>query len=150
VGSVHDVKSIWICEGFWTGASTRFLLTNKEHSSPPYRPKSDSGWCKKDKDGKSFKPSQFFTTAGHTILHELTHLDPLAKHAGLEAPTDGEDQNRHGTDDPQKGYEVEGARQFLEKYKADSKFSPDYNAESYAAAATEKYFTDLCGFKEIK
>ena len=27
---------------------------------------------------------------------------------------------------------------------------PDYNAESYAAAATEIFFMDVCGFSQIQ
>lgn len=100
---------------------------------------------------------------GHSILHELTHLDSLAKQAGL-----GPKDNQHGTDDSQEGAELGGARDHLKKYKKDKdEPSPDYNTESYAAAATgmlttndflltilticsEKHFMDLCDFKEIK
>jgi len=79
------------------------------------------------------------TTIGHTILHELTHLDSLAAQAGLAAPDTGNDQGRHGTDDAQTGCELLGARAWLQTYKQDDqKTSPDYNAESYAAAATGK------------
>lgn len=83
--------------------------------------------------------------AGHTILHELTHLDTLGNQAGLDAPTDGNDMGRHGTDDAQKGAALPGARDHLAKYKADdSNASPDYNAESYAAAATGKTSVSPC------
>ena len=104
---------------------------------------------------------------GHSILHELTHLDSLAKQAGLTAPSEGEDKDQHGTLDAQDKRELTGARDWLEKYEKDStNISPDYNAESYAAAATgespkstiqrslmcftEFYFMDLCEFTEIK
>lgn len=81
---------------------------------------------------------------GHTILHELTHLHALASFAGLEPPEDGPDAGRAGTDDAQDdsqdGCELDGARNFLNRYKRDNGAgnvaSPDYNAESYAAAAT--------------
>lgn len=74
-------------------------------------------------------------------MHELTHLDSLAQQAGLGAPKTGEDKDRHGTLDIQTGYELIGARELLEEYKEDTEVgSPDYNAESYAAAATGKQF----------
>ena len=76
---------------------------------------------------------------GTTILHELTHLDSLGNQAGLQAPTEGGDIGRHGTDDVQTGCEFTGARNWLMRYQGDSDLtSPDYNAESYAAAATGK------------
>lgn len=78
---------------------------------------------------------------GHTILHELTHLDSLAAKAGLSA--DPNNKNQHGTYDAQDGKkdgcELEGARKYRDRYKADTTgdlASPDYNAESYAGAAT--------------
>lgn len=75
--------------------------------------------------------------AGHSILHQLTHLDSLSEQAGLDAATEGNDIGRHGTDDAQTGRELLGARDWLTKYEADNSLvSPEYNAESYAAAAT--------------
>ena len=77
--------------------------------------------------------------AGHSILHELTHLDSLSEQAGLDAPTEGNDIGRHGTDDAQTGPELLGARDLLTKYEADNSLvSPNYNAKSYAAAAIGK------------
>jgi hypothetical protein len=50
---------------------------------------------------------------------------------------------RHGTDDAQTGCELSGARDHLANYKANNEItSPDYNAESYAAAATGKTFSE--------
>ncbi|MCJ1287407.1 hypothetical protein MMC26_006756 [Xylographa opegraphella] len=93
----------------------------------------------------------FLTAAGHTIIHELTHLDSLASQAGLSgAPDDLLAPGSHGTNDEQEGCELQGARNFLRKYNNNPDASPDYNAESYAAAATEIYFMDLCTFKEIR
>ena len=85
----------------------------------------------------------------HLVLHELTHLDALGKLAGLDADGD----NRHGTGDSQADCELTGARKLLTGYINNPKVdtgSPDYNAESYAAAATEIYFMDLCDFSRIK
>jgi len=75
-------------------------------------------------------------SSGHTLLHELTHLDAVGKAAGLGPDDDGQ----HGTFDAQDQKtqcELIGARSYLAIYNADSsKPSPDYNAESLAAAAT--------------
>ena len=72
---------------------------------------------------------------GHSILHELTHLDSLAEQAGLSPDDDG----AHGTLDVQDKPQLSGARDYLKKYVKNSKLaSPDYNAESYAATATGK------------
>jgi hypothetical protein len=72
---------------------------------------------------------------GHTLLHELTHLDAVGRAAGLTADGDG----LYGTFDPQTGCELLGARDYLtawEDDKNDQLASPDYNAESLAAVAT--------------
>lgn len=86
----------------------------------------------------SSRNADFFATAGHTILHELTHLDVVGKAAGLVA----DDHGSHVTDDPQTEYKLNsllGARSFLDRYKQKkTNDSPDYNAESYAAVATGK------------
>lgn len=80
---------------------------------------------------------------GHSILHELTHLDTLAQSAGLDAPTDGDDAGRHGTGDYQSGCQLRGARDWKATWETDkiNYPSPDYNAESYAGAAT-----GMCNF----
>lgn len=77
-------------------------------------------------------------------------MDSLGQLAGL---TGSElDDGAHGTSDIQDGCELDGARAFLSSYNAGktSESSPDYNAESYAAAATEIYFMNLCDFSEIR
>lgn len=63
-GTIDDEKKVWICDRFWTSVNTRFLLEPKENESPPYRPKTPSKWCNKDKDGNSVQGAQFFATAG--------------------------------------------------------------------------------------
>ena len=151
VGTATDVKVVQTCPKFWIAASTKYLLydSNKISPTPPYRNNDKSGWCGKGTDGLSTRRHQYFATAGHSVLHELTHLDSLAQLAGLSADDDG----RHGTLDAQTGCELDGARRFLADYKGDQTgdaTSPDYNAESYAAAATEIYFMQLCGFTEIR
>ena len=131
---------IEICKPFWTAPSTAFLLPgNNPNTSPltkPYRDFSGSGWC------NARQTSNFFATAGHTILHELTHLDSIGSLANLEAGPNG----RHGTDDFQEqnldGCELRGARNYLTRWQGDTTgdlASPDYNAESLAGFATGEY-----------
>lgn len=82
------------------------------------------------------------------MLHELTHLDSLGMYAGPQPDGTG----AHGTVDVQQGCELDGARAFVSDYNAGQTedTSPGYNAESYAAAATEIWFMNLCGFSEIQ
>jgi len=155
-GGPDDVKVIEVCPRFWTGASTTYLLYDAAHTTPnpPYRNNdgSNNGWCaKRTTNGDpnvSFRINQHFATAGHTVLHELMHVSSLAQQAGLQADA----ENKYGTLDAQGGCELAGARDFLADYNAGDtdETSPDYNAESYAAAATEIYFMQLCGFSQIK
>lgn len=149
-----DVKGIEVCPEFWSSASTAYLLYDAQHTtpSPPWR--TQNQWCRKSTangdSNVSYRVNQFFATAGHSVLHELTHLDSLAEFAALDAPSSGRDAGRHGTDDVG-GCELKGARDWLPKYVADSdETSPDYNAESYAAAATEIWVMDVCGFSQIR
>lgn len=97
---------------------------------------------------KMTKNSTDFCAIGHSILHELTHLHSLALYAGLSP--DPKDGNRAGTSDLQEGCELSGARDHLRDFKADQEVgSPDYNAESYAAAATGKSASHTCHWAEI-
>lgn len=83
---------------------------------------------------------------GHSILHELTHLDVLAQASRLIAPMEGEDAGRHGTGDYQKGCQLRGARDWKVKWENDKEeASPDYNAETYAGAATGMCISILIG-----
>jgi hypothetical protein len=156
-GTANTPKTITVCDSFWTGASTKYLLhrADKSEPTPPYRDDTPSGWCQKRAQAGdpnvSRQPVQFFATAGNSVLHELTHLDSLAEFAGLTSDPDEED-GAHGTLDAQKGCELTGARTFLRDYIAGrtSGTSPDYNAESYAAAATEIFFMGVCGFTQIR
>ncbi|KAF2734898.1 hypothetical protein EJ04DRAFT_512195 [Polyplosphaeria fusca] len=154
VGEAGDEKTIHICNPFWTSASTRYLLhrDDQEEPSPPFRPATSSGWCAMS-GSNSLRNAQFFATAGTSILHELTHLHALASNAGLDG--DPDEDNRAGTGDFQTGCELLGARAHLVRYQQNDGSdndvaSPDYNAESYAAVATELYFETLCGFDEVR
>jgi hypothetical protein len=57
-----------ICPLFFTAAETKNRLDSKKYDK--------DGWCA---SGQGFKA---FETGGHTLLHEMTHLDALAKGAG--------------------------------------------------------------------
>lgn len=159
-GLANDQKIIEVCPRFWTAPTTKYFLYNSNTVSPtpPWRNNdaSNQGWCgKSNANGDtnvSRRVNQYFATAGHSVLHELTHLDSLASAAGLDASTEPSENGAHGTDDIQNGCEMAGARQFLADYNSGNTddASPDYNAESYAAAATEIYFMDLCGFSQIR
>lgn len=61
-----------ICPLFFTAAQTKQNLDSK-----PYDGDKDGSWCQKG------HPFAEFETGGHTLLHEMTHLDALAKAAGL-------------------------------------------------------------------
>lgn len=68
-GSYREMK---ICPLFFTAANTKNNLDSKKYDGDKR-----GSWCQK---GQHFKD---FETAGHTLLHEMTHLDALAKAAGL-------------------------------------------------------------------
>lgn len=136
-----QLKKINLCKSFFTTPSTRFVLPDSQHNenSPPFRDLTSSGWCNKK------LTANFYATIGHTILHELTHLDTLGKQTGLEAELDDNGKViSHGTSDLAKDggaknapCELAGARQYLIDYEADNTLGdPSYNAESHAAAAT--------------
>ncbi|KAK4691883.1 hypothetical protein P7C71_g5211, partial [Lecanoromycetidae sp. Uapishka_2] len=135
IGTATDNKVINICPLFFTAAQTRYFLYDPNQGpnpGRPYRDNSGAGWC-------------------HTILHELTHLDSLGAVAELEPPTEGPDAGRHGTEDLQPGFGLSGARDYKQIWEDSGSDlnSPDYNAESYAATATEFFFMNVCGFQEI-
>ncbi len=73
------------------------------------------------------------------------HLDSLGTIAGLDAPTQCPDAGRQGTDDIQTGFGLSGVRDYKEDWanSSDNDDSPDNNAESYAAAATNMLFMTL-------
>lgn len=74
--------------------------------------------------------------SGHTLLHELTHLDAVGKAAGLE-PDENRQQGTFDAQDQVTECELLGARSYLADYNANNDLpSSDYNAESLAAAAT--------------
>ncbi|KAI4112291.1 MAG: hypothetical protein LQ345_006539, partial [Seirophora villosa] len=62
----NDYKSIWLCPLFFTGDDTKNDLPDTEDGDKL------KAWC----DQKDYT---LFPTAGSTLLHEITHLDAVAK-----------------------------------------------------------------------
>lgn len=123
-----------ICPLYFTADVTKNALNSKT-----YEKGKRGSWCQ---DGLKFKD---FETGGHTLLHEMTHLDALAKAAGLPPRSDTDPS--HGTDDVD-GYEDDytvAARHFLDDWVnhqdelAPGALKPFQNAENIAAAATGEY-----------
>ncbi|KAL9098022.1 MAG: hypothetical protein Q9163_006230 [Psora crenata] len=157
-GDVNDndfTAKIRLCPKFFTDDRTKNDLTSKSLKRNPGR--RDNSWCQ---PGQPFK---FFETAAHTFLHEMTHLNQMGVEAGLFPDSNGEDDT-HGTYDiyeKDDGYDKGSPEKSARKLKANwdaydkdnSKPKPSYqrieNAESYAAAATEFYFQNHCGWDEI-
>jgi len=73
---------IRLCPAFFdpNTPQTKNDLSSKEIKRDPGR--RDSSWCQPD------QPFSFFETAGHTIFHEMTHLDQLGRksHHQLKSP----------------------------------------------------------------
>ncbi|MCJ1425284.1 hypothetical protein MMC29_003172 [Sticta canariensis] len=129
----NDHKSIWLCPLFFTGDQTKNDLPNTEDADKL------KAWC----DQKDYT---FFTTAGHTLLHEITHLDAMAK---KWLPEEANDQGEHGTEDFAQGSRpIFDARQLKVLVDndpgRDDVPAPRLNAESYAGAATELWAQRFC------
>lgn len=69
------VAQILVCPLFFTATETKSTLDSKNYKVNPGR--KDNSWCK---PGQKFKD---FETGGHTLLHEMTHLNALGTAAGL-------------------------------------------------------------------
>ncbi|OJD37394.1 sgnh hydrolase [Diplodia corticola] len=133
-------REIKICPLFFTDDRTKNNLASKS-----YEVDKRGSWCQ---TGQKFKD---FETGGHTILHEMTHLDVVGKEGDLpERTQDG--FSSHGTDDVQ-GYGddyTSAARAFLTSWvndkdsMDDNALKPYQNAENVAAAATEWWFIKSC------
>ncbi|KAL8678715.1 MAG: hypothetical protein Q9186_004949 [Xanthomendoza sp. 1 TL-2023] len=128
----QHAREMKICSLFFTADQTKNNLDSKKYDGDKR-----GSWCQKEQHFKDFE------TAGHTLLHEMTHLDSLSKAAGL--PNRGDDKNaHHGTDDVD-GFGddyVVAARGLLDAWVnhkddlADGALKPFQNAENIAAAAT--------------
>ena len=101
--------------------------------------------------GISYRNSQFFSVwivtdyfLGHTLLHEITHLDTFGLAVGLSKDQDPGDDNEnippfdyHGTVDWNDIGDASNARDL--KNEKDAEIDTYENAESWAAMATGKY-----------
>ena len=65
-----------LCPLFFTSPLTANYLESKETKRNPGR--RDNSWCQPN------QPFEFFETAGHTLLHEMTHLDQLGSKCGWD------------------------------------------------------------------
>ena len=72
----NKAREMTICPLFFRSDQTRNNLDSKKYDG-----NKRGSWCQL---GQHFKD---FETGGHTLLHEMTHLDALAKAAGLPART---------------------------------------------------------------
>lgn len=70
------VAQMLVCPLFFTAAETAKTLTSKSYQTNPGR-RDPPSWCS---PGQKFSD---FETAGHTLLHEMTHIDALGAAAGL-------------------------------------------------------------------
>ncbi|KAM0794074.1 hypothetical protein BDR22DRAFT_877048 [Usnea florida] len=149
--------TIRLCPQFFTSPRTALFLNDKTTKRDPKR--KDPSWCQPG------QPFSFFETAGHTFLHEMTHLDQLGKVAGLSEQQEG-GITTHGTNDiyaideyynigdPDKGSRK--LKDIWALYESNSKQVPKpplqrvENAESYAASATEFWFQSMCGWPTIQ
>jgi hypothetical protein len=89
---------------------------------------------------------------GHTLLHEITHLDSFGVQARFPEAAKEKDGKTffkyHGTDDWEGNSRTSNARKLL---GSSAKGRPEtwQNAESLAAAATEIYAMRVCSIKDI-
>lgn len=70
------LREMKLCPLFFTAAETANNLSSKAYNGDKR-----GSWCQ---TGQKFSD---FETAGHTILHEMTHLDALGAAAGVPART---------------------------------------------------------------
>lgn len=146
---------IRLCPKFFSDKRTENFLTSKSFKRNPKR--NENSWCQPG------EPFEFFETASHTFLHEMTHLNQMGVEAGLFPDKKGADDT-HGTEDIYeiaKGYDSgspeKSSRKLKDNWVKDNKDNkkkkPELqrteNAESYAAAATEFWFQKQCGWDTI-
>ncbi|KAL9630443.1 MAG: hypothetical protein Q9204_004718 [Flavoplaca sp. TL-2023a] len=129
----NDHKSIWLCPLFFTGKDTKNDLPDTEDEDKLKE------WC----DQKDYT---LFVTAGHTLLHEITHLDAVAK---KWLPQDANENGQHGTEDYAIGsrpiYDARRLKVLVDNVPdRDDVPAPRFNAESYAGAATELWAQKFC------
>ncbi len=74
--ALPTVAQMLICPLFFTAPETSKNLESKSYKQNPGR-RDPPSWCS---PGQRFAD---FETAGHTLLHEMTHLDAVGAAAGL-------------------------------------------------------------------
>ncbi|KAI4270323.1 MAG: hypothetical protein LQ337_006750 [Flavoplaca oasis] len=129
----NDHKSMWLCPLFFTGDDAKNDLPNTQDGDKL------KAWC----DQKDYT---LFPTAGHILLHEITHLDAVAK---KWLPDDANEDGEHGTEDfAQSSRPIRDARRLKDLVDKipdrDDVPAPRFNAESYAGAATELWAQKFC------
>ncbi|MCJ1468352.1 hypothetical protein MMC07_006980 [Pseudocyphellaria aurata] len=151
----NDHKSIWLCPLFFTGDDTKNNLPNTENADEL------QAWCNQ-KDYTSFPTAGIYFLSltqgqtlyllvvdkfdtGHVLLHEITHLDAVAK---IFLPDGADEEGRHGTLDWTQGSRpIYDARRLKVRVDNDPNRpdpAPSFNAESYAGAATELWAQKFC------
>ncbi|CAL8584536.1 hypothetical protein XPA_010126 [Xanthoria parietina] len=129
----QDLKSIWLCPLFFDkGTDTKNDLPKTDDADALKK------WC----DQKDYT---LFPTAGHVLLHEITHLDAVAKRFLDADPKTKE----HGTEDFAQGsrpiYDARRLKVLFDNEPNREDYpQPGFNAESYAGAATELWAQKFC------
>ncbi|KAF2175777.1 hypothetical protein K469DRAFT_701472 [Zopfia rhizophila CBS 207.26] len=143
-GHTKGVRVINLCPPFFTDKRT----------TGPLPPANDEEGLKKYCEFKESKKLMDFECGGHTLLHEMSHLDSFGVAAGYpevtHTPGGGEDfeYKYHGTVDwNNKG--TAGNARTLKTSKAKNKPETWQNAESLAAAATEMGAMWRCDLSDI-
>ncbi|KAH8898318.1 hypothetical protein GQ53DRAFT_817596 [Thozetella sp. PMI_491] len=141
------LREMLICPLFFNPSSTETKndLSSRKFETP--KRGQDNSWCA---PGNNFP---WYEVAGHTILHEMTHLDVIGALAELpeieNTDPDGTTWKTHGTEDVslQGTYPV-AARALADIWhnnkQTDGTIKPYQNAENLAAAALEWFMMDQC------
>lgn len=143
-GHTKGTRVINLCPIFFTDKRTTGALP----------PANDKEGLKKFCEHKESKKIADFEVGGHTLLHEMTHLDSFGVAAGYPEKTHSPDKDAdfeykyHGTID-WKGISTAGNARTLKTSKAKDKPETWQNAESLAAAATEMSAMWRCDLKDI-
>jgi hypothetical protein len=143
-GYTKGTRLITICPPFFTDENSKRNLPGNDADTKKY--------CENKESKKILK----FETGGHTLLHEMSHLDSFGVAAGYPEETHKKDDKRegdfefkfHGTVDWKPQSNAGNART-LKNSKAKNRPERWQNAESLAAAASEIYAMGKCDIKDI-
>ncbi|KAF2034827.1 hypothetical protein EK21DRAFT_107456 [Setomelanomma holmii] len=140
-GHSKGLRYLTICPQFFTSKRTTGALPTSD----------DKEGLKKFCDGKETKKVMDYEVGGHTLMHEISHLDSFGLAAGYPEETDnseGYEFKYHGTVD-WKGSSTAGNARVLKNSKAKNRPKTWQNAESLAAAATEMGAMWRCDVTDI-